>query len=167
MDSAHTGDRVWSDFTTQFTKFHLLEDSNIKWRLTGYGRTSGSHNSLGSYVRGVLNGSLKGDLGIFANFDWVFRVATWDGEGVVDWVGGGEFHLAPFIDMGIAHHFDTGWSPLEVTAGAEGVFFFNEARSIKLSGLLGLSLNDTVQKFKGTLDGGIEKEIIVNFSIYY
>ncbi len=99
LDYADT--RVWSDFTVQFTQFHLLKNSNIKWRIKGYARTAGQ-SDLGGDLRGLLNSSLKGDMALLANIDWVFRAASWNGEGFFEWVGGGEFHIAPFIDMGIA-----------------------------------------------------------------
>ncbi len=160
--------RVYSDITVQTQQFILFKNSNLKWRATGVARTSGNYGDLGKYMRGVLNKSLQGPAGLFVNIDWVLRMATWNAEGLFSRIDGGEFHLAPFVDIAfVSTAPNSKKQGFESSFGAEGVFFFDKARSIKLSGLLGISANDLFRKIKGDGDGAIEKEIIISFSISY
>lgn len=166
--AADAPQRVYSDLFAQVTQFIMFDNSNLKWRITGVGRTSGNYGDLGKYMRGVLNRSLQGPAGIFGSIDWVLRVATWDSTGYFKRIEGGEFHLAPFVDIGFVSTSESSKKQgFESSFGAEGVFFFDKARSIKLSGLLGISANDLFRKIKGDGNGAIEKEIIISFSISY
>lgn len=107
-------------------------------RLTLYRKFSASaDNDIGSYLRGIPDDDLDGDLAAFANLDLPVRLFEFKPSLLIkkDWLDF-EVHASPFVDAGVARAYtsETSTADTEIkpclTGGLELFGFLKRARSI-------------------------------------
>lgn len=105
--------------------FPVSQRLNPQFRLYGYGRTGEAQLDAGEHIRGIRNGELRGNAGIFLNAGVQILVARFSSL---------EIHLLPFIDAvylytrGVeTREHDTG-----LAAGGELLLFLKTLKSLPI-----------------------------------